>query len=70
MQMTCCTFLSIWFHCLSLPILTVSSSDQLVLHSKDGGAALYLQVWLKWYDSALDDFLLDLGPADDDEEED
>ena len=34
MQMTCCTFLSIWFHCLSLPILTVSSSDQLSIAFK------------------------------------
>ena len=33
-------------------------------------AAIRAQIWLKWYDSALDDFLLDLGPADDDEEED
>jgi hypothetical protein len=29
----------------------------------------HIRVWLKWYDSALDDFLLDLGPADDDDED-
>jgi len=29
----------------------------------------HIKIWLRWYDSALDDFLCDLGPADDEEED-